>query len=80
MTVREFMKSEKSRAFIDIRSPVYDENGSLIQYESIQGSLVEWPNINGIYAAILDRKIQGWTLESCISGVPVILFDTVKGE
>lgn len=80
MTVREFMKIEKSRTFIDIRSPVYDENGSLIRYESIQGSPVEWPNIKGIDAAILDRKIQGWSLESCDSGVPFIYFDTVKGE
>ena len=41
MTVHKFMKIEKSRTFIDIRSPVYDENGSLIRYESIQGSPVD---------------------------------------
>ena len=81
MTVREFMEPEKSRPFIDIRYPVYDENGSLIRYESIQGSPVEWPNIKGIDVAILDRKIHGWSLEeSHISGVPIIIFDTVKGE
>lgn len=80
MTVREFMKVEKSRTFIDIRSPVYDENGSLIRYESIQGSPVEWPNINGIDVTTLDRKIQGWSLESSVSGVQIIRFDTVKGE
>ena len=80
MTVREFMKVEKNRTFIDIRSPVYDETGSLIRYESIQESPIEWPNINGIDAAILDRKIQGWYLESHISGALIIRFDTVKGE
>ena len=80
MTVREFMKQENSRTFIDIRSPVYDETGSLIRYESIQESPIEWPNINGIDAAILDRKIQGWSLVSSDSGVPTIRFDTVKGE
>ena len=80
MTVREFMKLEKDRTSIDIRSPVYDENGSLIRYESIQGSLVEWPNINGIDAAILDRKIQGWSLVPRAYNVPIIRFDTVKGE
>ena len=30
MTVLEIMDLEKSRTFIDIRSPVYDETGSLI--------------------------------------------------
>ena len=80
MTVREFMELEKSRTFIDIRSPVYDENGSLIRYESIQGSPVEWPNINDIDAAILDRKIQGWSLVPRAYNVPIICFDTVKGE
>ena len=80
MTVREFMELEKSRTFIDIRSPVYDETGSLIRYESIQKDPVEWPNIKGIDVAILDRKIQGWSLESRVSGVPIIRFDTVKGE
>ena len=80
MTVHEFMKRAKAVTLIDIRSPLYDETGSLIRYESVQGSHVEWPNINGIDAEILDRKIQGWSLESRISGVPVICFDTVKGE
>lgn len=80
MTVREFMKMANRGTFIDIRSPVYDENGSLIRYESIQKDPVEWPNIKGIDAAILDRKIQGWSLESRVSGVPIIRFDTVKGE
>lgn len=80
MTVREFMKLEKARTFIDIRSPVYDETGSLIRYESIQGSPVEWPNINGIDDAILDRKIQGWSLVPRAYNVPIICFDTVKGE
>ena len=80
MTVREFMELEKSRTFIDIRSPVYDENGSLIRYESIQGSPVEWPNINDIDAAILDRKIQGWSLVPRAYNVPISCFDTVKGE
>ena len=80
MTVREFMKVEKARTFIDIRSPVYDENGSLIQYESIQESPVEWPNINDIDAAILDRKIQGWYLVDTWYNAPIIRFDTVKGE
>lgn len=80
MTVREFMKLEKARTFIDIRSPVYDETGSLIRYESIQGSPVEWPNINGIDDAILDRKIQCWSLVPRAYNVPIICFDTVKGE
>ena len=80
MTVREFMKCANLGTFIDIRSPVYDETGSLIRYESIQKYPVEWPNIKGIDVTTLDRKIQGWSLESRISGVPVILFDTVKGE
>lgn len=80
MTIREFMKMANRGTFIDIRSPVYDETGSLIRYESIKKDPVEWPNIKGIDLAILDRKIQGWSLESRISGVPVIHFDTVKGE
>lgn len=80
MTVREFMKCANSKTFIDIRSPVYDETGSLIRYESIQGSPVEWPNIKGIDAAILDRKIQGWSLVPRAYNVPIIRFDTVKGE
>lgn len=80
MTVREFMKMANRGIFIDIRSPVYDENGSLIRYESIQKDLVEWPNIKGIDETTLDRKIQGWYLESTISDVPIIRFDTVKGE
>ena len=80
MTVREFMKLANRGTFIGIRSPVYDENGSLIRYESIQKYPVEWPNIKGIDVTTLDRKIQGWSLESGISGVPVICFDTVKGE
>ena len=80
MTVREFMKVEKARTFIDIRSPVYDENGSLIRYESIKGSPVEWPNIKGIDAEILDRKIQGWSLVPRAYNVQIIRFDTVKGE
>lgn len=80
MTVREFMKWANRGTFIEIRSPVYDETGSLIRYESIKKDQVEWPNIKGIDLAILDRKIQGWSLESRISGVPVICFDTVKGE
>ena len=80
MTVREFMKLAKAGTFIDIRSPVYDENGSLIRYESIQGSPVEWPNINCIDDAILDRKIQGWSLVPRAYNVPIICFDTVKGE
>lgn len=80
MTVREFMKMANRGTFIDIRSPVYDETGSLIRYESIQKDPVEWPNIKGIDVAALDRKIQGWSLESRVSGVPIICFDTVKGE
>ena len=80
MTVREFMKLAKAVTLIDIRSPLYDETGSLIRYESIKKDPVEWPNIKDIDLAILDRKIQGWSLESRISGVPVICFDTVKGE
>lgn len=80
MTVREFMKMANLGTFIDIRSPVYDENGSLIRYESIQKDTVEWPNIKGIDVTTLDRKIQGWSLRSRVSGVPIICFDTVKGE
>ena len=80
MTVREFMKWANRGTFICIRSPVYDENGSLIRYESIKKDPVEWPNIKGIDTTTLDRKIQGWSLESRISGVPIICFDTVKGE
>lgn len=80
MTVREFMKQANRGTFIDIRSPVYDETGSLIRYESIQEDPVEWPNIKGIDAATLDRKIQGWSLAPCTFGIPVIAFDTVKGE
>ena len=80
MTVREFMKMANSEIFIDIRSPVYDETGSLIRYESIQEDPIEWPNIKGINGPTLDRKIQGLSLESCVSGVPIICFDTVKGE
>lgn len=80
MTVREFMKWANRGIFIDIRSPIYDENGSLIRYESIQKDPVEWPNINGIDAVILDRKIQGWSLESRVYGIQIICFDTVKGE
>lgn len=80
MTVREFMELEKDRTSIDIRSPVYDKTGSLIQYESIKGSPFEWPNINGIDTAILDRKIQGWSLVPRAYNVPTIRFDTVKGE
>lgn len=80
MTVREFMKLANCETFIGIRSPVYDENGSLIRYERIQKYPVEWPNIKGIDVAILDRKIQGWSIELGISGVPIICFDTVKGE
>lgn len=80
MTVREFMKWANRGTFICIRSPVYDENGSLIRYESIQKDPVEWPNIKGSDVMTLDRKIQGWSLESDISGVPIIRFDTVKGE
>lgn len=80
MTVREFMKWANRRTFIDIRSPVYDETGSLIRYESIQEDPVEWPNIKGIDVATLDRKIQGWSLVPRAYNVPVICFDTVKGE
>lgn len=80
MTVREFMKCANSVTLIDIRSPLYDENGSLIRYESIQKDPIEWPNIKSIDVTTLDRKIQGWSLESRISGVPIICFDTVKGE
>lgn len=80
MTVREFMKVANRGTFIDIRSPVYDETGSLIRYESIQKDLVEWPNIKGIDVTTLDRKIQGWYLESLDSDAIIIRFDTVKGE
>lgn len=80
MTLREFMKWANRGTFIEIRSPVYDETGSLIRYESIQKDPVEWPNIKDIDVAILDRKIQGWFLRSRVSGVPVICFNTVKGE
>lgn len=80
MTVREFMKWANRGTFIDIRSPVYDETGSLIRYESIQKDPVEWPNIKGIDVATLDRKIQGWFLTSSTYGGPVIAFNTVKGE
>lgn len=80
MTVREFMKLANRETFIDIRSPVYDETGSLIRYESIKEDPVEWPNIKGIDLATLDRKIQGWSLVLRTCNVPVICFDTVKGE
>ena len=80
MTVREFMKLANRETFIDIRSPVYDETGSLIRYESIKEDPVEWPNIKGIDVATLDRKIQGWSLVLRTYNVPVICFDTVKGE
>lgn len=80
MTVREFMKLANRETFIDIRSPVYDEIGSLIRYESIKEDPVEWPNIKGIDLATLDRKIQGWSLVLRTYNVPVICFDTVKGE
>ena len=80
MTVREFMKWANRGTFIDIQSPVYDETGSLIRYESIQEDPVEWPNIKGIDVATLDRKIQGWSLVPRAYNVPVICFDTVKGE
>ena len=80
MTVREFMKLANRETFIDIRSPVYDETGSLIRYESIKEDPVEWPNIKGIDVATLDRKIQGWSLVPRAYNVPVICFDTVKGE
>lgn len=80
MTVREFMKLANRETFIDIRSPVYDETGSLIRYESIKEDPVEWPNIKGIDLATLDRKIQGWSLVLRTYNVPVICFDTVKGE
>lgn len=80
MTVREFMKLANRETFIDIRSPVYDETGSLIRYESIKEDPVEWPDIKGIDLATLDRKIQGWSLVLRTYNVPVICFDTVKGE
>lgn len=80
MTVREFMKLANRETFIDIRSPVYDETGSLIRYESIKEDPVEWPNIKGIDVATLDRKIQGWSLVLRTYNVPVICFDTMKGE
>jgi hypothetical protein len=80
MTVREFMKLANRETFIDIRSPVYDETGSLIRYESIKEDPVEWPNIKGIDLATLDRKIQGWSLVLRAYNVQVICFDTVKGE
>ena len=80
MTVREFMKCANRGTFIDIRYPVYDETGSLIRYESIQKDTVKWPNIKGIDVAILDRKIQGWSIAPRDYDVPVICFDTVKGE
>ena len=80
MTVREFMKLANRETFIDIRSPVYDETGSLIGYESIKEDPVEWPNIKGIDLVTLDRKIQGWSLVLRTYNVPVICFDTVKGE
>lgn len=80
MTVREFMEMANRETFIDIRSPVYDETGSLIRYESIKADPVEWPNIKGIDVATLDRKIQGWSLVLRTYNVPVICFDTVKGE
>lgn len=80
MTVREFMKWANRGTIIDIRSPVYDETGSLIRYESIQEDPVEWPNIKDIDVATLDRKIQGWSLVLRAYNVPVICFDTVKGE
>lgn len=80
MTVREFMKWANRGTFIDIRYPVYDETGSLIRYESIQEDPVEWPNIKDIDVATLDRKIQGWSLVPRAYNVPVICFDTVKGE
>lgn len=80
MTVREFMKLANRETFIDIRSPVYDETGSLIRYESIKEDPVEWPNIKGIDVATLDRKIQGWSLVLRTYNVPIICFDTVKGE
>lgn len=80
MTVREFMKLANRETFIGIRSPVYDETGSLIRYESIKEDPVEWPNIKGIDLATLDRKIQGWSLVLRTYNVPVICFDTVKGE
>ncbi len=80
MTVREFMKWANRGTFINIRTPVYDETGSLIRYESSQEDPVEWPNIKGIDSATLDRKILGWFIGSCAYGDPVIVFDTVKGD
>ena len=80
MTVREFMKLANRETFIDIRSPVYDETGSLIRYESIKEDPVEWPDIKGIDLATLDRKIQDWSLVLRTYNVPVICVDTVKGE
>lgn len=80
MTVREFMKWANRGTLFVIRSPVYDETGSLIRYERIQEDPVEWPDIKGIDVATLDRKIQGWSIKSYAYGIPVIAFDTVKGE
>lgn len=80
MTVREFMKWANRGTFIDIRYPVYDKTGSLIRYESSQEGPVKWPNIVGIDSAALDRKIQGWSIESCGYYNRVVVFDTVKGD
>lgn len=41
---------------------------------------MKWPNIKDIDMATLDRKIQGWSLVPRAYNVPVICFDTVKGE
>lgn len=41
---------------------------------------MKWANIKGIDVATLDRKIQGWSLVPRTYNVPVIVFDTVKGE